>query len=85
VRIEARYSGGQIVGGRSITPVTLGSTVDFVVASDIADEVHVHGYDKTAEVAAGATVTVRFVADKLGVFEVELENNGVRLTKLDVR
>jgi plastocyanin len=83
-RVEARYAGGQIVGGSSRTSVRLGSTVEFVVNSDVADEIHVHGYEKKANVPTGDTATVAFVADEAGEFEIELENNGVQLTKLIV-
>lgn len=64
--------------------VPLGSTVELVVASDVADAVHLHGYDRTGYVTAGATVTLRFVADVPGVFEVELERSGEQLGQLQV-
>jgi heme/copper-type cytochrome/quinol oxidase subunit 2 len=64
--------------------VPLGSTVELVVASDVADEVHVHGYDRLSYVTAGATTSVRFVADLPGVFDVELEQRGLPLTQLEI-
>lgn len=64
--------------------VPLGATVELVVASDITDKVHLHGYDRTAFVTAGATTTLRFVADKPGVYEVELEISGEQLGQLAV-
>lgn len=64
--------------------VPLGSTVELVVASDVADAVHLHGYDRTNYVTAGAITTIRFVADVPGVFEVELERSGEQLGQLAI-
>lgn len=64
--------------------VPLGSTVELVVSSDATDEVHVHGYDRRGFVTAGATATLRFVADQPGVYEVELEISGEALGQLAV-
>lgn len=64
--------------------VPLGSTVELVVASDRTDEVHLHGYDRSGFVTAGATTTLRFVADTSGVFEVEFEISGEQLGQLAV-
>jgi hypothetical protein len=83
-RIEIAYAGGAVTSGVARHEVPLGSTVDLVVASDVADEVHLHGYDRSSFVTAGATTTLRFVADIPGVFEVELEQRGVQLAKLQV-
>jgi len=60
------------------------SNVELTVTSVIADEVHVHGYDLMADVAPGAPVTIRFVADIAGVFEVELEDRGLQIAELEV-
>lgn len=64
--------------------VPVGSTVELVVSSDVADEVHLHGYDRSSFVTAGATTTLRFVADVPGVFDVELERTGEQLGQLAV-
>lgn len=64
--------------------VPLGSTVDLVVASDITEKVHLHGYDRTSFVTAGATTTLRFVADVPGVYEVEFEISGEPLGQIAV-
>jgi ABC-type Fe3+-hydroxamate transport system substrate-binding protein len=64
--------------------VNKGDRVVLVVKSDVADEIHVHGYDKSAEVAAGATARVPFTATIPGQFEVELENRGVQIADLTV-
>lgn len=85
IRIGLRYAGGAVAGGVGRQAVPLGSTVELVVSSDVADEVHLHGYDKKVDVPAGGTATLSFVADMPGVFEVELESRSVPLTRLEVR
>ena len=69
----------------SRVPVNLGSTVALVVTSDVADEVHLHGYDRRADVPVGGTATIDFVADHAGVFEAELESRGIQLVQLEIR
>ncbi|MHA6792165.1 hypothetical protein ACVGVM_01375 [Pseudonocardia bannensis] len=83
-RVELRYAGGVVEGGVARIAIPAGSTVELVVASDVADEVHLHGYDRSSFVTAGATTTLRFVADLPGVFEVELEQRGHPLAQLEV-
>ena len=61
------------------------SQVVFVVNSELADEVHLHGYDLSADVAPGAPATIRFKADAPGVFEAELESRSLPIAELEVR
>ena len=83
-RVRIDVAGGAVVGGPADWAVPLGSTVELVVGSDVAEEVHVHGYDRRAYVTAGAAATLRFVADLPGVVDVELEGAGVPLGRLAV-
>lgn len=83
-RIEVTLRGGAVTGGVARYAVPLSSTVELVVGSDVPDEVHLHGYDQHSYVTAGATTTLRFVADVPGVFEVELEQRGTQLAQLAV-
>jgi hypothetical protein len=55
------------------------------VTSDVADEVHVHGYDLMTDVDPGTPATVTFDATIPGVFEVELEKLGQQLLTLQVQ
>jgi heme/copper-type cytochrome/quinol oxidase subunit 2 len=71
-------------GGVQTKDVPLGSTVTLKVTSDVADEVHVHGYDKKGDVEAGSSVTITFTADLPGQFEVELEDAHLKLVELRV-
>ena len=83
-RIEAVVEGGRVSGDTGRVPVAVGETVTLVVTSDAADEVHVHGYDLTAQVVAGRPATLTFPTDVPGVFEVELHEAGTRLLSLQV-
>jgi hypothetical protein len=85
VRLDYVIVRGQPQGGIARDSVDRGRSVVITVTSDVADEVHVHGYDLSAEVAPGAPATIRFVADAPGRFEIELENTGVQIGELEVR
>ncbi len=83
-RIEVTVSDGEVDGPGTVS-LEVGTPVELVVTSDVADEIHVHGYDLHQDVGAGETATVTFTADIPGVFEVELEENQVQLVELQVR
>ena len=72
-------------GGIVRKTVSKGDRVLLVVKSDVADEIHLHGYDKSTEVTAGGTARLRFTADLPGRFEVELEQRGVQIADLTVQ
>ena len=76
---------GQPQGGIVRQTVSKGDRVVIVVKSDVADEIHLHGYDKHADVTAGGTARLPFTADLPGRFEVELESRGVQIADLTVQ
>jgi FtsP/CotA-like multicopper oxidase with cupredoxin domain len=80
-----RVRNGEPVGGVREIEVTRGDRVRFTVESDVAEEVHVHGYDLSKDVAAGGSVTFDFPADLDGVFEVELEGTATQIIELTVQ
>lgn len=82
--LRISYADGQVSGETGRVPVALGTTVTVLVRSDVADEVHLHGYDKTVAVPAGGSATLRFSADIPGVFELELHEAGITLASLEV-
>lgn len=65
--------------------VDKGDSVVLVVKSDVADEIHVHGYDVSRDVAAGGTARLAFEATLPGRFEVELEGRGIQIADLTVQ
>lgn len=74
----------KVIAGPRRVEVALGSQVVLEVVVDAADELHVHGYDRTAAVAPGRPTRMVFTANIPGVFEVEL-HSGVVLSELRVR
>lgn len=82
--IRISYANGTVTGKTGRVHVALGSTVALVVTSTVADEVHLHGYDKKVDVPANGTATLTFTATIPGVFEVELEKLSKTLVMLEV-
>lgn len=81
--VQITVAGGN-VHGPEVAEVAEGDDVTIQVTSDVADEVHVHGYDLLAEVEAGGTAEIQFTADLPGSYEVELESAGLVLFELRV-
>lgn len=71
-------------GGIVRETVDKGDRVVLVVKSDVADEIHLHGYDVSRDVEAGGTVRLPFKATIPGRFEVELEARGVQIADITV-
>ena len=76
--------GGQPVGGVEDLSFNEGERIRFKVTSDVEDEIHIHGYDLSKEIAAGGSVSFDFPADIEGVFEVELEHRAVPIAEIQV-
>jgi hypothetical protein len=76
--------GGKPVGGIKKLEYSKGDQVRFRVKSDVADEIHVHGYDFHKDVPAGGAVSFSFPAKIEGVFVIELENRGEQIAELRV-
>ncbi len=75
---------GKPVGGIAELTVDKGQDVDFVVDSDTASEIHVHGYDLMQDVDAGGKVEFDFPATIDGIFEIELEESATQIAELTV-
>lgn len=75
---------GEPVGGVRELEYGAGEEIRFRVESDVADEVHVHGYDIAKEVPAAGSVEFDFPADIEGIFEVELEDRAAQIAELRV-
>jgi Cu-Zn family superoxide dismutase len=75
---------GEPVGGIQELEYDAGDRIAFRVESDVADEIHVHGYDLMQEVPAGGFVTFDFPAEIEGIFEVELEGRKEQIAEIRV-
>ena len=84
MRLEVEVTGGQVSGDSGRVPIPAGTHVTLVVTSDVADEVHVHGYDIEGELEPGTPTELSFDATIPGVFEVELHESGTVLLTLQV-
>ncbi len=85
-RVERiRMRGRAPVGEPQTLRYERGDTIRLTFSSDVAEEVHIHGFDEYLDVPAGGTKTVRFGASLVGVFEVESHGSGELLAKLEIR
>jgi hypothetical protein len=86
--VTSREFDFEIAAGKVRGPAQLiaqeGEQVALRVRSDVADELHVHGYDLGTPLPAGEEVVLRFVASKAGRFEVELHGAHRELGALEV-
>lgn len=82
--ISITVRGGQATGDTGRVTVPLGTPVTLSVTSDVADEIHVRGYDRKAKIPAGGTASVNFTTNAPGVFDVELEESKLQLLQLQV-
>lgn len=83
-RIVIVVRGGQPVGGVKRPEIDEGKQVVLIVRSDVSDHMHLHGYDLLADVAPGQPGRIRFSADLVGRFDLELEDRAVLIAELRV-
>ncbi|MFI5623951.1 hypothetical protein ACIA03_10825 [Nocardioides sp. NPDC051685] len=83
IRIEVM--GGELSPPAHLERVGLGESVTLAVTSDVADEVHLHGYDAHVDLVAGQEGVLTFTADIPGRFEAELEGAGALLVEIEVK
>jgi len=82
---RVRVRGGQAVGGVKKITVKKGDRARFEVTStDTSDEVHLHGYDITRNVAPGSRARFSFAANAEGIYEVELHGTHTQIAELTV-
>lgn len=75
---------GALVEPGSRVAVAAGESVHVVFSGGVAEELHIHGYDLSLEIAPGGVEVLDFVADIPGIFEVELEGAGTLVFELEV-
>jgi len=81
---EVSFENGEPAGGELKVEASKGDTIAFKVRSDVSEEIHVHGYDISREVGPGQPVTLRFPADLVGIYEVEMEGGGIPIAELEI-
>jgi hypothetical protein len=83
IRIVVR--GGRVIGGLRRARLERGERAVLIVRADVADHVHLHGYDIMRDVSPGRPARLRFRATIPGRFEVELEDRRLQIAQLEVR
>jgi hypothetical protein len=75
---------GKPQGGIQKITVNKGDPVKFTVDSDVADEIHVHGYNFHKDVKKNGSVSFNFPAKIDGIFVIELESRSEQIASLQV-
>jgi hypothetical protein len=83
--VQVTVKNGKPVGGIKKITVKKNDRVRFTVTSDVADEIHVHGYDFHKDVAKGGSVSFDFPATIDGIFVIELESHSEQIASLEVQ
>jgi hypothetical protein len=78
-------AGGKPVGGIKPLEANKGDTINLAVRSNVADEIHIHGYDFHKTVPSGGAVHFAFKATIDGNFVIELESRAEQIASLTVR
>lgn len=68
---QLELRGGEVVGGVESIEVGKGDTVRISISSDVADELHLHGYDLFSDAEPRKPARFDFDADIEGEFEIE--------------
>jgi hypothetical protein len=76
---------GKPKGGVQTITYNKGQQVEFTVVSDVADEIHVHGFNLKKDVPKNGSVTFSFPASDQGGHVIELEHRGEQIANLEVR
>jgi hypothetical protein len=82
--LRVRVVNGVPQGGIARETVDQGDRVAVIVTSDVADHVHIHGYDIMRDLAPGKPVRVAFRARLPGRFVIELEDRHAQIAELTV-
>ena len=76
---------GKLAAGPEKMTVPQGTEVTIRVHTDVADELHLHGYDRKVPISAGDPGVLTFLADRAGRFELELHKAHAELAVLEVQ
>jgi hypothetical protein len=83
-RVNIVVRGGRPAGGIRRVTVAKNRRVILTVRADVADHVHLHGYDVMRDIAPGRPGRIDFRATIPGRFEVELEDAGLQIADVTV-
>ncbi|QNE21018.1 hypothetical protein F1D05_27800 [Kribbella qitaiheensis] len=84
VTVNVTVANGKVSPNGASIKVKAGQSVLVTAVSDVAEELHIHGYDKELELTPGKLQSVKFTANMKGTFEVETHKSGKLVAKLVV-
>jgi heme/copper-type cytochrome/quinol oxidase subunit 2 len=76
--------GGRRISEPAVLKVHQGEDVKFRITSDVADELHLHGYNLHVPLSPGRGAVLQFTAKLTGRFTYELHKSGKELGALEV-
>lgn len=83
-RVTIAVRSGRVIGGLRRATFERNERIELYVTSDVSDEIHLHGYDRSRAVAPGRPARLVFRATTPGRFEVELEQRGLQIAEITV-
>ena len=84
VTIELVARSGRRASGPDVVRLKKGDLIMLTVTSDVADELHLHGYDLHLRLLPDHPATLSFTAARTGRFSAELHKAGAKLTTLEI-
>jgi hypothetical protein len=82
--VELVVRDGKLVSGPAAIRVDQGDEITLRVTADLAEEFHLHGYDRKLALEPGVPAELKLLADRSGRFEYELEKSRLELGVLEV-
>jgi plastocyanin len=82
--VELVVAKGKLASGPNVVKVKQGDPVVFHVTSDIADELHLHGYNLHLKLRPNEVATLEVKTTRMGRFTYELHHNDLELGALEV-
>ena len=88
-RVSGKYfelvvKDGKVISGENTLMAKDGDMVTIKITVDKPEELHLHGYDKTIELAKDMATELSFLADLTGRFAIELHDAGIEIAVLEV-
>jgi len=74
----------KLVSESETISVKKGDEVTIRITADETEEFHIHGLDISVDLTSGQPAELKFIADKTGRFEFELEHSKTELGALEV-
>jgi hypothetical protein len=81
---ELVVKGKKLTSGPQVLQVNEGDEVVIKIVSDEAEELHLHGYDKSLDLDANVPEQLSFTANLTGRFPYELEHSKIEIGALEV-